>query len=646
MSDRQPLRVLMVEDNPDDAELILREVQRGPYDVTYDRVESGPELKAALAAGIWDVVLCDYNLPGFSAPDALAVLKDAGRHIPFIIVSGTVGEETAVAALKGGADDFLVKGRLTRLLPAIARGLQDRTARAERRAAQEALARSEAQYRSLVDRAVFGLCQVNADGLVVTANPALGAMLGLATPADVATVSLYDLFADAGDREELRRRLTSGERVVGAEATWQRRDGETIRVRLSGGRMGPAGRLGGDIVELIVEDVTTQHHLQEELRQAQKVEALGQLAGGIAHDFNNLLTAILGFTELLREQIGPEGAGAADVREIQAAAERAAALTRQLLAFSRKQPITVKPLDLNDVISNLQPMLRRLLGERVKIDIRLERQLDAVMADATQMEQVIVNLAVNARDAMPAGGTLTIETRNAVRETEFRMMDLGNNASAYSLLRVTDTGTGMSSRIMARVFEPFFTTKERGKGTGLGLSAVYGIVKQLGGAIYIDSEPGRGTTFTIYLPKTDRASQAPVTRPGVVAAPAGRETILLVEDEASVRTFARVALSRHGYTILEAQSAEGALALLADPSVPIDLVLTDVVLPGLSGRDLVARIAKERPAIRTLLMSGYVEQPESLRASGAMPPLLDKPFSSQTLLTRVREVLGEPVLAH
>ena len=289
-------------------------------------------------------------------------------------------------------------------------------------------------------------------------------------------------------------------------------------------------------------------------------------------------------------------------------------------------------------------MLVRLLGGSIQIQAQLERELDPVMADLTQIEQVLLNLAVNARDAMPSGGTLTIETRNSVRESEFRSMNLGPNPAAFAMLRVTDTGIGMSSKITARVFEPFFTTKERGKGTGLGLAAVYGILKQLGGAVYVDSEPGRGTTFRIYLPKTDRAALAPETPPAAVSTPDGSETILLVEDEASVRTFARVALSRHGYTILEAQSAEGALTLLADRTRPIHLVVSDIVLPGLNGRDLAAQVAREFPGTRTLLMSGYTDGQEPVeRSTEPGPVLMNKPFSAQVLLSRVREALSAPV---
>jgi CheY-like chemotaxis protein len=379
------------------------------------------------------------------------------------------------------------------------------------------------------------------------------------------------------------------------------------------------------------------------LRQAQKMEAIGHLAGGIAHDFNNLLTAILGYSELLTEQIGPDKSIGQDLREIMSAAQRAAALTRQLLAFSRRQVLAVAAVDLNQVIGNMEKMLRRLLGERITIKTAFADRLRPIMADATHLEQVLINLAVNARDAMPQGGTLTIETRDADLDAHYASTHAGAKPGAYALLSVGDTGMGMSRETQARIFEPFFTTKELGRGTGLGLAAVYGIVHQLGGYVWVESEPGRGTVFQVYLPETQDAVQttaAPVVR---VVAP-GTETILLVEDEDAVRAFIKTVLQRFGYTVWETPSAEAALTLLDGVDGPIHLLLTDVILPKMDGRELALRVTRNHPLTQVLFMSGYPERmatPQGFLESGVQ--LMEKPFTAQSLLARVRQVLGRDI---
>jgi two-component system, cell cycle sensor histidine kinase and response regulator CckA len=514
LSVKKSLRVLVVEDSLLDAELLAHELSRGGYDLTWERVETADAMKAALDRAPWDVIVSDYSLPAFSGPAALQVMQSAGQDAPFIIVSGTIGEETAVSALRAGACDFLTKGHLARLLPTVERELRD------------------------------------------------------------------------GD---LRR-----------------------------------------------ERARTQAALEEQLRQAQKMEAIGQLAGGIAHDFNNLLTAILGYSELLTDQIGPDKPLGRDLREIMTAAQRAAALTRQLLAFSRKQVLTVTALDLNQVVRDIEAMLRRLIGEHITITTELAADLHAVMADATQLEQVLMNLAVNARDAMPHGGALTIRTWNAIAEAGDAVRGAGLRVS----LSVTDAGTGMAPEIQARIFEPFFTTKERGHGTGLGLAAVHGIVTQLGGSIAVESVVGHGTTFRIDLPAT-RAAVAPTMAAAAGSAPVGAETILLVEDEQGVRAFIGLALKRFGYQVLEADSAESALVLIEQDRRPIHLLLTDVILPKMGGRDLAARLGDVRPGLPVLFMSGYTEQ--FTTAGGFLEPgvqLLEKPFTAHALLTRVRHILN------
>jgi two-component system cell cycle sensor histidine kinase/response regulator CckA len=633
-----PLHVLIVEDSPPDAELLVRALERGGYAVTHTRVETAQAMKAALAASTWDVVLSDYELPSFSGPAALATLQASGLDLPFIMISGTIGEEIAVDALKAGAHDFLVKGRLARLIPAIEREMREVGARRERLRAEDALRRSEAQYRSLVEGAVFGIYQATVDGRLVTANSALVAMLGYDSAEELIATGLTTLFADPSVPVELVRRSLQEARLAGEEVIWRRKTGDQIRVRLSGRRI-EEHETSRILFEVIVEDITEQHRLYEQLQQARKMEAIGQLAGGVAHDFNNMLTAILGYSEMLTEQMGPDKPMGRDLLEIKKAAERAAALTRQLLAFGRKQVLTMRPVNLSEIVQTVEPMLRRLIGERIKITTDLAADLVSVTADAAQLEHVLVNLAVNARDAMPTGGVVSFATRNVELDEAYAAKHPGARAGSYVMVQVSDTGVGMSSDVQAQIFEPFFTTKERGRGTGLGLAAVYGTVKQFGGYIEVESEVGRGTTFTIYLGKTGRAVH---TKRAVApsSAPVGNETILLVEDESGVRAFVKTALQRFGYHVVEADSAEAALRLLQMYDAPIDLLLTDVGLPGMDGRELAATIALGRPDARVLFMSGYAPSLSAgLSALDEQIYLIEKPFTALALLTKTRESL-------
>ncbi|HWQ15669.1 MAG TPA: response regulator [Roseiflexaceae bacterium] len=429
--------------------------------------------------------------------------------------------------------------------------------------------------------------------------------------------------AEARDHDFEYRALGSGGRVVWLHDI----------VRVVRDEEGRAVKLRGVMV-----DITRQKELENQFYQAQKMEAIGRLAGGVAHDFNNLLTAIIGYSDLLLGDMGPGDGRRADVEEIRRAAERASALTRQLLAFSRKQILAPQVLDLNAVVTNIDKMLRRLIGEDIVLTIVLDPALGHVKADPGQLEQVIVNIVVNARDAMPRGGQLTIATANVDLSPRAAAHHISLPPGRYVTLAVEDTGMGMDAETRAQIFEPFFTTKERGKGTGLGLSTVYGIVKQSGGDIEVESEPGQGTTFRIYLPRVDEpAAAAAQERPAVP--PHGTETILLVEDEEGVRTLLQKLLERSGYTVLAAPRGEVALEIAARHAGPIHLVITDVVMPGMSGRDLVQSLLALRPAMRALYISGY--------STGALqlphPPdaaLLQKPFRTDDLLRRVREVLG------
>src|SRR5256886_1556195 len=417
----------------------------------------------------------------------------------------------------------------------------------------------------------------------------------------------------------------------------RRKDGTLIDVDIESQPITFAGRPARLV---LARDVTARRQLEDQLRQAQKMEAVGQLAGGIAHDFNNLLTAILGCTQLLLHATPPEDARREDVEEIKNAGLRAAELTRQLLAFSRRQVLAPKLLDMNSVVANMDKMLRRLIGEDVALVTELAADLGPVNADPGQLEQVLLNLAVNARDAMPQGGRLTIATANVVLTEEYAERHHRLPPGQYVLLAVSDTGVGMDEATQKHLFEPFFTTKEVGKGTGLGLATVYGIVKQSGGYIWVYSEPGHGTTVKVYLPRVPGAAEPLPVAAATPELRRGSEIVLLVEDAAPVRSLARKSLESYGYTVLEAADGPAALDLAARHPRGIDILVTDVVMPGMSRPELARRLAPLRHGMRVLYTSGYTDdamvRQGVLRAGVAF---LQKPFVPETLARKVREVL-------
>ncbi|HTK96171.1 MAG TPA: PAS domain S-box protein [Terriglobales bacterium] len=510
---------------------------------------------------------------------------------------------------------------------------------------EEALRESEARYRSQVQSAVYGIYRSSVEDRFLDVNPALVAMLGYDSAEELLSVSLaHEVYEDPEDRVRLIRQYTSSHKVDSEQVRWKKKDGTQISVRLSGRAiMGATGEAVA--FEMIAEDVTERHALEEQLRQSQKMEAVGRLAGGVAHDFNNLLTVIKGYSELMLDQLEGADPMRAEVEEIQRAADRAASLTRQLLAFSRQQVLAPKVIDLNSVVSNMDKLLKRLLGEDVDLLTVLDSKIGTVRADPGQIEQVIMNLAVNARDAMPKGGKLTVETSNVALDELYARDHATVRPGNYVMLSVSDTGIGMDPVTRSHVFEPFFTTKEQGKGTGLGLSTVYGIIKQSGGYIWVYSEVGIGTTFKVYLPRVDAAVE--LSAPAIVAdRHRGHETVLLVEDEDGVRALIRQVLHRNGYTVLQARHGGEALLLCERHQGKIDLLLTDVVLTQMSGTELAERLLKLRSDMRVLYMSGYTD--EAIVQHGVLSPgtsFLQKPFTNDALARKVREVLEAPPAA-
>ena len=508
------------------------------------------------------------------------------------------------------------------------------------RASQEGLRRSEMNFRSLVTNAPYGICRCDATGQLLDANPALLAMLGYSSAKELAGKHLGALYADTQHWFELADYLRSAAPFNGLIVEWARKDGTATVVRVSGRAVSDGGK--GRTFELFAEDVTERRALEQQLRQSQKMEAVGRLAGGIAHDFNNLLMVISGYSEFLLDRLGSEPALRAPAQEIASAAGRATSLTRQLLAFSRKQMLAPKILDLNGVVTENLKMLTRVIGEDIDLVMVPAAGLGTVRADAGQIEQVIMNLAVNARDAMPSGGKLTIETSNVSLDEEYARFHAPLKPGNYVMLAISDTGAGMDSETQSHIFEPFFTTKGP-KGTGLGLSTVYGIVKQSGGYIWVYSEPGKGTTFKIYLPRVAEAVEAPVqilVAPESVAAEPGTETILLVEDEANLRYLARQFLEKQGYRVIDAADGAVAMQIAVAHEGVIHLLLTDVIMPGMNGRELAQRISEIRPNVKVLYMSGYTEN--VIGRNGTLDAgvrLLQKPFTLRDLKSKVREAL-------
>jgi len=512
------------------------------------------------------------------------------------------------------------------------------------RATQERLRRSEINFRSLVMNAPYGICRCDALGTLQDANPAMVAMFGYASAAELTGRHLGSLYADAQQWFQTADYFHARKEFNNLTTECVRQDGAAIVARISGRSI--ANGKEGSTFEIFMEDITETRMLELQLRQAQKMEAIGRLAGGIAHDFNNLLMVISGYSEFLLERLGPDVRLRGPAQEIANATQRATSLTRQLLAFSRKQMLAPKVLDLNEVVAENLKMLTRMIGEDIDLVMVPSPILGAVRADPGQVDQVIMNLTVNARDAMPQGGKLTIETANVTLDENFARTHAPLTAGNYIMLAISDTGVGMDSETQSRIFEPFFTTKGA-KGTGLGLSTVYGIVKQSGGFIFVDSQPQRGTAFRAYFPRVDAredAAAAPESL-GLPRAEHGQETILLVEDEINLRRLARQYLETQGYKILEAEDGAAALQIVDGYKGSIDLLLTDVIMPGQNGRELATQVTNQLPNVRVLYMSGYAEN--AIGHDGTLDAginLLQKPFSLPALRDRVREVLdSEPI---
>jgi two-component system cell cycle sensor histidine kinase/response regulator CckA len=642
------IRVLVVDDAVEHAEMVVQflrsnDAWRG---AAMEVASSYDTALQAMGKASYDVAFFDYWL---GARDGVSLLRDIrtrGIETPVIVLTGRGAEDVAVEAMKAGAADYLSKSNLTAegLDRAMRHALALRAEERQRHQAEAALRASEERFRALVENNSDALMLIDAEGRITYLSPSSGRHLGW-TPDQMVRRSIFD-FIHPDDRGLVGVRLAETLQYPGQPIT------EEVRFRHADGAWRimediVVNRLGEPSVGAIVvnlRDVTERRKLEEQLRHAQKMEAVGQLAGGVAHDFNNLLTAILGYCNLMMDEIPENDPLRQDVEEIQSAGERAAALTRQLLAFSRRQILQPQVVDINALVKQLEKLLLRLISEEVELVITLAPDASPARVDPASVEQILVNLAVNARDAMPEGGRLTIETANVEVDDAYATTHSTIKPGRYVMLAVTDTGEGMDSATRARVFEPFFTTKDEGKGSGLGLATVYGMVKQNGGAIWVYSEPGHGSVFKVYLPPAaTRTTASPRVEQGRRESDPthGWETVLVVEDEDAVRALAREVLVRHGYVVLEARHGVDALRVAERHTDDIHLLVTDVVMPHMGGRQLAERLSSGRPNMKILFMSGYTDQAIVHRELTPGAAFLQKPFAPAALARRVRNLLDE-----
>jgi PAS domain S-box-containing protein len=638
MAQGPTLDILVIDDSVDDADLLIREVRRGGFQPNYDRVDTPEGLEEALRKKNWQIIIGDYTMPRFSGTDALAMVRGFGLDTPFIFVSGTIGEDQAVAAMKAGAQDYIIKGQIKRLIPAISRELKDAEVRRERVRANAKLQ----QLSRAVEQSANLVIVSNVDGAIEYVNPRYLEVMGYGADEVIGRDFSFWINEGASDAtgQKILQCIRSGRDWHG-EFESKRKNGEAIHLTAT---ISPIEDDRGHITHFISiqEDMTRRHEVEEQLRKAQRMEAIGQLTGGMAHDFNNLLSVIIGNLDLLQEEVGNQPKAKRLIDAALRASLRGGDLTKHLLAFARRQSLKASTFTINNMVSGMADMLRRTIGEHIEIRMALDETVWPVLADASQVESACLNLAINARDAMPDGGMLTIETKNVHLDEVYAAANPTVAPGEYVMLAVSDTGTGIPPEVLERVFEPFFTTKEMGKGTGLGLSMVYGFARQSNGHVKIYSEVGHGTVVRLYLPRSAEATaaseQAKTAEPLSVVVGG---TILVVEDNADVRTVVVAQLRGLGYSVIEAEDAASAINFLKAKQ-PVDLMFTDVVMPGgVTGIEL-GRLAKEiYPGLKVLYTSGFAEA--SLRNTAQYDAvrdnLLTKPYRLGDLAKKMREIL-------
>ncbi len=635
------LRLLVIEDSLEDAEMIVRELRRAGYALVYERVETLESMRSLLHWE-WDLILADYKMPRFSGLDALAEFKTWKRDVPFIIVSGAIGEECAVEAVKAGAQDYVLKDRLARLVPVVQRAMKDAADRREYRRVQrdrdradEALRVSEARLRVILESVQTGVMIVDPEShIILEVNRELAEMVGLPVHQIVGSVC-HKFVCPANKGQcpvtDLNHAIDHSERGL------IRADGTTMPVLKTVRMVTINGRQ--QLIESVV-DISELKRLQEQVILSQKMEAIGQLAGGVAHDFNNILQVIMGYAEVLMRNTVKDESCVEGIENVYQAAQRAAMLTRQLLAFSRRQMVIPVVLEMNGVVENVRALIEHLVGEDIRLVIQSATRLPPVYADASQLEQLLLNLVVNARDAMPTGGGLTIST-GQVDLTEAQAAEMvGARSGKFVKVSVADTGVGMEPDIIKHVFEPFFSTKGVGHGSGLGLSVAYGIAKQHNGWVHVTSQVGKGSVFSLYLPVWDGDPDT-VAEESASNLQGKGERILLVEDEPEVRLLASRVLVAAGYEVVAVSTVAEGEAALRKKGAAFDMIFTDVVLPDGNGVELVEKALDRNPKLGVLISSGYTDERsrwQTIQDRGF--PFLAKPHSPSRLLTVIREVLA------
>ena len=636
----EPLNILVIEDSNADFLLVERHLKQKGLSAVCRRVDTLDDLKGATDRESWDLVLADYSVPQLDFQENLNLLQAALPDLPVIMVTGSLGEEKAVELLKVGVCDFVLKGNLARLVPAIERSLRETSARKDKRVAEEELRESNERFRMIYEHSIDAILLARTDGSVIAANPEACRVFGM-SEAEICRAGRSGLV----DAEDPRfSALLEGRKRTGqyrGEITMKRGDGCKFPAEISS-----AVFTEGDGIQkmsLIIRDVTERTKLEEQVRQAHKMEAVGQLAGGVAHDFNNILQAIFGYSHLILAKAGDNEPVKHYVEELIKASNRAADLTKGLLAFSRKQEVTLAVIDISEVINGNEAFLRRLIREDIELNITCSEEPLTVLADRGQIEQVFMNLVTNGRDAMPNGGRLSIETRLALLDQEFIETHGYGTAGMYSSFSVSDSGVGMDRETQSHIFEPFYTTKEQGKGTGLGLSMVYGIVKKHDGFITVYSEPGTGTIFKVYLP-TVLASALAGNREVREVAPlrGGTETILVGEDDDALRRLSKNVLGHYGYHVIEAVDGQDAVDKFVEYGERIDLVILDAIMPKKNGKLACDEMRAMRPNMKVLFVSGYTRDIfAENKVFDENSAFIQKPVPPDVLLSKVRELLGK-----
>jgi len=633
------LRVLLVEDSEDDAFFILRELHQGGYTITSHRVDTLDDMRAALDRQPWDIVIADYNMPTFSAPEALKLIQKRQLDLPFIIVSGTIGEDIAVAAMKAGAHDYLIKGNLARLVPAVARELREAQERHKVYVTERALRESEDRFRTLCDAAPLAIFQTNVQGIHIYNNPLWHRITGLSEKNSLGYAWVKavhpqdrDQILENWQRTVIDRDVWSGEHrllTTNGEIKW-------VRVLAS-----PIYSLTGEFFGHVgtIEDITEKKQLEARFLQAQRMESLGTLASGIAHDFNNILTPILGIAQLLPLKFPDMDLNSQQLLNIlEDSARRGADLVRQILSFTRKGENSRSIIQVRHLITDVGKVARHTFPKFIQTNLDLAEDLKTVFADSTQIHQVLMNLIVNARDAMPNGGILSIKAENIWIDQNYPNFPQNALVGSYIIITVTDTGTGIPPEVRDYIFEPFFTTKEIGKGTGLGLSTIMSIVKSHHGFISLVSEIGKGSSFSIHLPSQEFDQNEEIAPTEI---PPGRgELILVIDDEVTIDEIIKTTLENHNYRALTASDGLGAITIYTEYKDEIDVVLIDLMMPIMDGSITTFTLRQINPQVKIIAMSGSIEsintaQKQNLNLQG----FLSKPFTAQALLSTLRGIL-------